>query len=59
MAGVTVERQAGETEFQYQCRLQQANPPTSGPNQQMAEQWLEICAKPGFDNRPLSGFSIK
>ena len=33
---------AGETAWQYKCRQQQLNPPTSGPNQSMSQGWRDL-----------------
>lgn len=47
-------QQVGETATNYQYRLQQYNPPTSGPNQGMAQQWLGLV----LTGKAPSGFQI-
>ena len=47
----------GESWAQWQARLQQLNPPTSGPNQAIASQWLGAFATPGVP--APSSFQIK
>lgn len=49
-------QQVGETAWNYLCRLQQYRPPTSGPNQAMAKQWLDTCAPAGMP--APSGFQV-
>jgi hypothetical protein len=39
-------QQVGETAFNFLCRQQQYYPPTTGPNQGMAAQWVGICTAP-------------
>jgi len=48
-------QQVGESAANFTARLQQYYPPTSGPNQGMAQQWLGTV----LTGKAPSGFSIR